>query len=294
MSNRQASCFGLQRLAVAIALSLLLGLWACAPSNEPLPTLTPLPTSTATLIPPTPTITPLGCLSQPGRLETGTLDIPSAPMAYSVYLPPCYDQFLDKRYPVLYLLHGQTYSMDQWPRLGAVTAADGLILSGESVPFIIVFPDDHYWNLPPGPAFGEQVIENLMPFIDSAYRTLDDREDRAIGGMSRGAGWALQLGLTHPDLFGSLGAHSPVVFLDDAAFLEEWIAAIPPESFPRLFLDIGDRDKEVGYARLLAELLLEYNIPYEWHLYAGDHSEVYWGAHVEEYMRWYAQGFSGE
>jgi enterochelin esterase-like enzyme len=184
--------------------------------------------------------------------------------------------------------------MDQWPRLGAVTVADQLILSGESVPFIIIFPDDHYWNLPPGPAFGEQVIENLMPFIDSTYRTLDDREDRAIGGMSRGAGWALQLGLTHPDLFGSLGAHSPVVFLDDAAFLEDWIAAIPPEAFPRLFLDIGDRDKEVGYARLLAELLLEYNIPYEWHLYAGDHSEVYWGAHVEEYMRWYAQGFSGE
>jgi enterochelin esterase-like enzyme len=224
-------------------------------------------------------------------VEQDALDSVTPPQEYLVYLPPCYDVLTGVRYPVLYLLHGQTYTFDQWVRLGAVQTADRLILSGEAPPFIIVLPDDRYWNLPAGPGFGDRLIGQIIPQIDGTYRTLTGREQRALGGLSRGGGWTVRLGLTHWEMFGALGLHSPVVFSRDASVIGRWIAAIPPGSFPRLWLDIGDQDRELGQARLLEESLAGHSILHEWHLYSGDHSEVYWGRHVEEYLRWYAQGW---
>lgn len=181
---------------IASLLTLLMTLTACILSNQSLPASSPVP---PTLSPapqpiftpsalPTATITPLACLASPGRVEEGSLDSTSPRQEFRIYLPPCYDERTDRRYPVLYLLHGQTYTDDQWIRIGAVNAADQLILSGVSVPFIIVFPDDRYWNLPPGPGFGQRLVEVLVPYIDTNYRTLPDRDQRAIGGLSRWGG----------------------------------------------------------------------------------------------------------
>ncbi len=279
-----------------LLLPLLPGLWACSPSNQPVPTPTAIP-ATLTPIPSptvTPTATPLGCLTQPGRVEQGAVNETTPPQEYIIYLPPCYNEKPDLRYPVLYLLHGQTYTDDQWVRLGAVSAADRLILGNEAQPFIIVLPDDRYWNVPAGPGFGQRLVEDLVPYIDQRYRTLPDRERRALGGMSRGAGWALQLGLQRWDLFGSLGLHSLAAFGDDRPFLEDRLEQIPPESWPRIFLDMGDSDQELGFNGQFEALLTQMSIPHEWHLYPGLHDEQYWSAHVEEYLRWYAQGWEME
>ncbi len=276
-----------------LLLSLLAGLSACSPSNQLLPTpiprtLTPSPTQTPA--PPTdiPTPTPLTCLSQPGRVEEGLLDSTTPPQGYFIYLPPCYDSKTEERYPVLYLLHGQTYTADQWVRLGAVEVADKLILSGEAQPFIIVLPDDRYWNLPPGAGFGQRLVENLIPYIDSTYRTLADRNHRAIGGMSRGAGWAFRLGFTRWDLFSVIGLHSLAVLQRDQAKLTNWIADIPTDSRPTIFMDIGDNDQELIMAKTIEAQFNTYGLSHEWHMYSGAHTETYWSAHVEEYIRWYA------
>jgi len=277
-----------------LLLPLLAGLWACTPANEPAPIPTAIsatPTrATTTPLPPTltPTATPLGCLTQPGRVEQGVFQETVPPQEYLIYLPPCYDEMPDVSYPVLYLLHGQTYTVDQWVRLGAVETADRLILSGEVSPFIIVFPDDRYWNAPAGPGFGQRLVDHLVPYIDENYRTLADREYRAVGGMSRGAGWALRLGLQRWELFGTLGLHSLAIFGDDRPFLEDMLEPIPPESWPDIFIDVGESDSELGFNSLFEELLIQYGIPHEWHLYPGAHDEAYWGAHIEEYLRWYA------
>ena len=121
---------------------------------------------------------------------------------------------------MLYLLHGQTFEDDQWVRLGAATVADNLIHRGEAPPFIIVFPDDRYWNLPPARLSGERLIDEIIPYIDKTYRTRAERQYRALGGLSRGGGWAVHHLLTRYDLFGMIGLHSPVIFNDDAAILE--------------------------------------------------------------------------
>lgn len=284
---------------MGILLVLLGGFSACSPSNQEtpvpiLPSFTVAPTLPATSTPspvPTSTITPLACLTNPGRIEEGSLDSTKPAQEFRIYLPPCYDEKTDQRYPVLYLLHGQTYTDDQWIRLGAVEVADELILSGESVPFIIVFPDDRYWNLPPGPGFGQRLEEALIPYIDSTYRTLPDRNQRAIGGMSRGAGWALHLGLTRWDLFGTIGLHSLAVLQKDASEIRDWLRDIPPLSRPRVFMDIGDNDQEYEMAQQVEAQFNAFHLTHEWHLYSGSHTEEYWSAHVEEYIRWYAEGW---
>jgi enterochelin esterase-like enzyme len=241
---------------------------------------------------PTATLTPLVCLTGPGRVEEGSLNSTNPPQEFRIYLPHCYDKKTDQRYPVLYLLHGQTYSDDQWIRLGAINALDQLILSGESIPFIIVFPDDHYWNLPPGPGFGQRLVEELIPYIDTNYRTLPDRNHRAIGGLSRGAGWALHLGLRRWDLFGTIGLHSLAVFQEDASEVTSWLANIPPASRPRVFMDLGDNDPELPRASQVEAQFNDFGLFHEWHLYRGAHTEEYWRAHVDEYIRWYAQGWN--
>lgn len=275
-------------------LSLLIGFWSCSPLDEPVITPTPIPataTETSTSFPPTltPTATPLGCLTQPGRVEQGAVQETVPPQEYLIYLPPCYDEKPETKYPVLYLLHGQTYIDDQWVRLGAVTAADRLILSGEASPFIIVFPDDRYWNAPAGPGFGQRLIDYLIPYIDRNYRTLADRDNRALAGMSRGAGWTLRLGLKRWELFGTLGLHSLAAFGADRPFLEDWLGLIPPESWPNIFIDVGESDTELGFNSLFEGMLTQYGIPHEWHLYPGAHNEAYWRAHVEEYLRWHTE-----
>ena len=296
MKTRQATKW-------VITLLLFFTTYACSPSSQPIPTLTHLPpTSTPqqTLTPAplsnisTATQAPIVCLTQPGRMETGNLESTNPAQEYLIYLPPCYDEKTDERYPVLYLLHGQTYTQDQWVRLGAVDVINNLILSGESTPFIVVFPDDRYWNLPPGPGFGQRLVDDLIPYIDENYRTIANRDRRAIGGMSRGAGWALRLGLTRWDLFSTIGLHSLAVLQKDTSKIDDWLADIPRSSQPRVFMDIGDNDQELTTAGQVEMQFNEYGLSHEWHLYSGAHTEDYWAAHVEEYIRWYAQGWNNE
>ena len=62
------------------------------------------------------------------------------PLSYRIYLPPCYDEMEDARYPVLYLIHGQNFNDDQWDRLGVDESADALIAAEEMSPLLIVMP----------------------------------------------------------------------------------------------------------------------------------------------------------
>ncbi len=215
------------------------------------------------------------------------------PLSFRVYLPPCYDDQPDRRYPVLYMLHGQTNTDDQWVRLGIAETSNALITSGEVPPYLVVMPRDRVWKQPSEDKFGEALVNDLIPWIDAHYRTLPDRTHRAIGGLSRGAGWAVHLGLSEWEMFGAIGAHSLPIFWEDVSMLKQWIEEIPLESFPRLYLDIGDRDQPemLKSDNWFEELLTEEGIPHEWHLFSGQHMEAYWQSHVDQYLRWYTAGW---
>lgn len=213
------------------------------------------------------------------------------PMTYRVYLPPCYSVEITSRYPTLYLLHGQTFDESQWLRMGVPAAMDRLVSSGAIPPFIVVMPYDYAYLQPTQYPFEDVFMNALIPQIDAAYRTIPDGVHRAVGGLSRGGAWALHLGIHHPDMFSTIGAHSPAIFYSDGSSLRLALRNIPEDQQPRLFIDIGDADDELSNLLIFKNFLNEYEIPYEWHTYIGFHDEVYWAAHVDGYLRWYAAGW---
>ena len=212
-------------------------------------------------------------------------------MEYAVYLPPCYDEQAQRRYPVLYMIHGQSYNQDQWDRLNADETLNKLVGAGELSPFILVLPRDRSWAQPTEDFFGAVLADELIPYIDDHYRTLNERAYRAVGGLSRGAGWAVHLGLSRWELFGAIGGHSLPVFWSDTSHIRAWLDAIPPGEYPRIFLDIGEKDRPqiLNSAMWFENILTERDIPHEWYLFPGYHEEAYWQSHIERYIRWYAQ-----
>ncbi|MBU1869708.1 MAG: esterase family protein, partial [Candidatus Omnitrophica bacterium] len=185
----------------------------------------------------------------------------------SVYFPPCYDETLPGGYPVLYLLHGQTFDDQMWLDLGAQAVADDLISSGAARPFLMIMPyEEYYYRQPENNKFPEALIEEIIPFIDSTFNTCAERACRALGGISRGASWAVRLGLQQWELFASVGAHSLPTFKGDLEALPDWLEQIPEGSAPRLYLDIGRFDPEVKTAYRFEQVLNEKGILNEWHL----------------------------
>jgi enterochelin esterase-like enzyme len=255
-------------------------------------TLIPMPTATPTATT-SPTTAP--CAETQGtvvenQLETGLLP---APLKFKVYLPACYNQNPPVHYPVLYMLHGMNNNDGQWIKIGIKTAADTLIAAGEAPPFLIVMPQEDNWAIDADDTnYGKAVVTALIPWIDQYYATCADRLCRAIGGLSRGSGWAIRLGLTYPDVFGGIGAHSLSPFDGDYDDLPNWLGAIPAESAPRLYLDIGNADISLEPAKLFEAQITKLNFAHEWHIFDGGHNEAYWSAHVMDYLKWYTQAWN--
>lgn len=237
----------------------------------------------------TPVLTPV-CTQKKGKIMSTSLksSLLIEPLLVRVYTPPCYEQEQKRLYPVLYLLHGQGFTDEQWDRIGADEAADKLISDGEIAPFIIVMPFDQSLTNPDNSAFGDVFLGTLIPWVDKTYRTYPDRAYRAIGGLSRGAAWAVHLGLSASEYFGSIGVHSGFFFAGEKDKTLQWLQKIPLNSLPRIRLDIGAEDDLRPFNDELEKMLVTMQIPHEWYLYPGRHEEPYWHKHLEEYMRWYA------
>lgn len=134
-----------------------------------------------------------------------------------VYCPYGYDQDLKRRYPVLYLQHGSGEDERSWGVQGKVDIImDNLIADGKAIPMIVVMDQGYAVKAgsagdgrqQSGNAFGEVVIKDLIPFIDKNFRALSSRDERAIAGLSMGAGQAMQISFNNLDRFAWIGAFS--------------------------------------------------------------------------------------
>jgi enterochelin esterase-like enzyme len=242
-----------------------------------------------------PSITPslTACMQAKGGvdIEDISTSLLPQPLQYHIYLPPCYDQQTERHYPVLYLIHGKDATDSQWVYLGVPDTLDQLVANGELAPFIVVMPRDRVWYEPVADNFGLAVVQVLVPWVDEHYRTLPDRSNRAIGGLSRGGAWAVHIGFSHPELFGAVGLHSSVVFSTDVTSIVKWVNDFPEGMTPRIYMDIGDKDRPdiTQETTWVEQLLTQYGIAHEWHMGQGGHDADYWRAHIEEYLRWYGQ-----
>jgi len=215
------------------------------------------------------------------------------PVSLFIYLPPCYDQLPALTFPTLYLIHGQGFTKDQWLRLGAADILDGWVALGESPPVILVLPQVSDWDEPDGFPFGQALVEEIIPMIESRYRAIPERQERKVGGISRGASWALHLGLKYWQTFAAFGAHSLPIFYTDAPFVPAWLDAIPPDQRPAIFLDYAASDMKAirRSTNRFIENLEERGYPYQFLSVPGIHDEEYWGANLEQYLRFYLEGW---
>ena len=140
-----------------------------------------------------------------------------------VYLPPAYDdkKNANKRYPVFYLISGTTDTEEVYYKVGRMNyILDNLLAEGKAKEMIIVLPYGNPTKLLPAPpqggmmgmgmgdVFGSDLTKDLMPYVESHYRTINDRDHRAIGGFSRGGNQGLSCGLTNLDKFSYLCSYS--------------------------------------------------------------------------------------
>ncbi len=290
MNTRQAIRF-ISLLLVFLPLAACAAAQAETPTPAPTSPAIETPTRLPTVSAPTSTPTQDPCLTAPGEIRKVTIRETNPAQDFLIYLPPCYE-LSDARYPVLYLLHGQTYTQDQWLRIGAATLADEMIHNGAAQPFIIVMPDDHYWYVPAGAEFGARFINNIIPYVDANYRTRNERQFRALGGLSRGGGWAAKLGYENAQLFGAIGLHSPSFARGSIETIEYIIKNMSEDQRPKLWHDIGEADLELGNALLFEQMLMEHDYVHTFYRFKGDHSENYWGAHIRQYFRWYTQNWA--
>ncbi len=147
-----------------------------------------------------------------------------------VYLPPSYETQTKQRFPVLYLQHGGGEDETGWIRQGRANfILDNLLAEGKCKPMIVVMaygyarragqPAPVVTGPPTSPermkamqemisAFEDDVTQALIPFIDKTYRTLPDRDHRAMAGLSMGGMQTFQITLNHLDLFSYIGGFS--------------------------------------------------------------------------------------
>jgi len=145
------------------------------------------------------------------------------PRSLYVYTPPGYEQS-KSTYPVLYLLHGSGDTENGWVTVGrANLILDNLIAAGKAKPMLVVMPygraqqDVYLGPVPARPAgaaqpdpaaFENDVLHDVIPFVEKLYRVSAKADDRALAGLSMGGGQTLQIGLNHLETFHYLGAFS--------------------------------------------------------------------------------------
>ncbi|HEV7685317.1 MAG TPA: alpha/beta hydrolase-fold protein [Acidimicrobiia bacterium] len=198
-----------------------------------------------------------------------------------VYLPPCYATS-GVRYPTLILLHGGGADETQWPDVGLAAAADRLINQGRVPPFIVAAPDG-------GSDRGSEtfVLNQLLPWMDGRLRSRTTRADRGIGGISLGGGSALRIAASHPGVFGSVGGHSPAVRSADRD-----LAAILADHGTRMWLDVAQDDSLRPAVEDLAAKWRSHHVAVELHVAPGRHDRPYWRSQMENYLIFYAKGWS--
>lgn len=201
-----------------------------------------------------------------------------------VYTPPGYTSTL--HYPVLYLLHGIGGDETEWQRFAQPDVLmDNLIAEGKAVPMILVMPNgraqpddrprgDLFKHAPAFAVFERDLLDDVIPVIQSRYSTLTDRDHRAIAGLSMGGGQALNFGLAHLDRFAWIGGFSSAPNTRPAADLLPDPTAV--RDLRLLWLSCGHRDGLFPISRDLHTALKTRSIPHLWHVSNHAHDAAEW------------------
>jgi enterochelin esterase-like enzyme len=205
-----------------------------------------------------------------------------------VYTPPGYSA--DKKYPVLYLLHGIGGNEYEWTKGGrANVILDNLYADKRAVPMVVVLPngraskdvtskDPIPKQSPAFAAFEKDLLSDLIPYIEKTYSVKADRESRALAGLSMGGGQALNFGLNNLDTFSWVGAFSAAPNTKSPAALIKDDAAAA-KKLRLLYVSCGDKDSLFKISQGVQKMLAEKKVPHVYNVIpGGQHNFKAWNS----------------
>lgn len=227
----------------------------------------------------------------------------------TVYLPAGYEQSGDRRYPVLYLLHGMGGDENAWSELGRATQIlDNLIAQGQAEPMIVVMPNGNAaLQAAPGESpLGltvpttslpktmdgsfETHFPELISFIDATYRTKAEKEGRAIAGLSMGGFHSMQISKEYPDMFDFIGLFSAATMHHahgDSPIYQDFDSKLKTQfdHKPTLYwIAIGEDDFLYDANKAFRKQLDEAHYPYKYKESKGGHIWKNWRDYLVEFV----------
>jgi enterochelin esterase-like enzyme len=263
---------------------------------------------------------PASALYQTSRITHGTVEAvwyPSPVLKTErrmmVYTPPGYEKSTT-RYPTLYLFHGGGGDEEGWTSMGVTNVVmDNLIAQGKTKPMIVVMPNA-IWNdtaaleaggVRAAPATGgapggqnydqaeEEIVKGMIPFVETRYRAITGRENRAIAGLSMGGGIAINVGLKRLDAFASVGEFSSGMFGGVGGFAPYDIDKISPgflkdsavtnKKLKVLYFSCGVDDPRMPFQTKAAEDLRTHGITLTFKSYPGAHQWRVWRSSLADF-----------
>ncbi len=249
---------------------------------------------------------------------------------YTIYLPPGYGQS-ERKYPVVYLLHGYTDSDIAWVQFGEIQSiADRGILNDQITPMIIVTPDagvTWYINDYKGKVrYEDMFFQEFIPMIESTYKARGTKEFRGISGLSMGGYGAFIYALKHPDIFAASAPLSAAFYTEETVInhdqsrwdkveavmygkglkgtdriTDHWKAnnpfyllnTLPIDKIKsvRYYFDCGDDDFLYAGNDAMHSLLRKKDIPHEYRMRDGAHTWSYWRTGILDALSFISESF---
>jgi S-formylglutathione hydrolase FrmB len=235
-------------------------------------------------------------------------------LKFAILLPASYQKAPNRRYPVLYFLHGMNGNEGEFERRGVDKAVGRLREEGKIGDLIIVAPagqNSFYLNAKNGAQYEDAIIKDLIPHVEKTYPAIGKQNGRAIQGLSMGGFGALTLAFKHPEMFASVSAHSSALFLElpntsgtdrrsqfmatlvgsifgnppdeeffranNPMYLAETNASAIKKSSLKIYFDVGAEDRYgfQGANKQFDERLTKAGLQHEYHMFPGGHGWEY-------------------
>jgi len=235
-------------------------------------------------------------------------------LKFAIQFPPSYERDANRRYPVLYFLHGMFGNEREFEHRGVAAAVNKLRDEGKIGEFVIVSPageNSFYLNAKNGLRYEDAIIKDLIPYVEKNYRVMNTPSGRAIQGISMGGWGALLLAFKYPSMFSTVTTHSAALFAElphptgtdrrsqfmlqiigkifgdppdeeffrsvNPIFVAEQNAATIKKSGIKIYFDCGEQDR-YGFQesnKLFDDKLTKFGIVHEFHLFPGNHGWDY-------------------
>lgn len=239
-------------------------------------------------------------------------DVEGQDRELAVYLPPAYLKHPERRFPTVYLFHGINGGAAEWQTRDIADRIDRMVRAKGIAQAVVVMPDaESLWYIDSSDApWRSMFVEEMVPFVDAAYRTVPDRSQRGVTGVSMGGHGAFTISWAHPEIFSSIATHMGALSLPPLAGTAEEVAANSGEtpnvqvnartpeflSQFRYYFDACEEDefRFDDAARAMAGELTAKGIEHEWAVFpTGVHNDACWVPHLVDSFRSHTTAFEG-